>query len=128
MIGVWTEGLAFTTLAIASMLKWNSVEIGGIENGQLVTAITGVATLAIGIGFPFIFVPSQTLVQEHTEEEFMGRVYGVWFAVSQALASIPALIIGYFADFVFGVPTTLVWMSIIIFVYSIFIYKNRNIA
>ncbi|MBD3280887.1 MFS transporter [Candidatus Dojkabacteria bacterium] len=128
LLGVWTEGLAFSILAIASMFKWNSVEILGLGNGDLVTMITGIATILIGFGFPFIFIPSQALVQEKTEAGFMGRVYGVWFAVSQALASIPALILGYLADFVLGVPTTLVWMSIIIFTYSIFIYKNRNIA
>ncbi|MBN1331591.1 MFS transporter [Candidatus Dojkabacteria bacterium] len=128
LLGVWAQGIAFTILSIASMLRWNDIELLGLGNGQLVTLITAIATIIIGFGFPFIFIPSQALMQEETEEGFMGRVYGVWFALSQALASIPAVIIGYLADYVVGVPTTLVWMSIIIFAYSLFVYNNRNLA
>lgn len=128
LAGVWMQGMGFFVLSIASMLKWNGIELFGLGTGDLVTMVSIVAAVIIGIGFPFLFIPSQALVQEETEEGFVGRVYGVWFALSQALATIPAVIVGYFADYYVGIPTTLVWTTIIIFAYSIFVYNNRNLA
>ncbi len=126
--GYVTETVALGILATASMVRWNELVVLGISTDTLLVGMSAFATLIIGLGLPFMLIPTQTLIQERTKEGFLGRVYGVWFALSQGLASIPAVIFGYAADSSVGVPTTLVWMTIIIGAYSLFISRFRNLA
>jgi len=126
--GVFIEAIAFTILSLASLVRWNHLVLLGISTDASVTAITSIGAVLIGLGFPLLLTPAQTLVQEQTEQGFLGRVFGVWSALSQAIASIPAVIVGYFADYVIGVPTTLIWISGIAFVYAIILSRYKDLA
>lgn len=126
--GVAIEFVAFILLSAASLIRWNELEVFGLSTDTSVYFITSAGVILVGLGFPLLIIPSQTLIQEKTEQGFLGRVFGVWFALSQAIASIPAVIIGYAADFVIGVPTTLVWITCIAFVYLIIFSRYRNLA
>jgi len=128
LFGVLAIFIASVTLSIASLLKWHSIGLLGYSVHTVVVILTGVSVITIGLGFPFLLIPSQTVIQEKTEQGFLGRVYGVWLALSQALASVPAVIIGYTADFLLGVPTTLVWSSIIIGTYAIVLSRYKNLV
>ncbi len=67
----------------------------------------------LGIANSFIFVPSNTLVQENTTDEMRGKVYGALNSLSSFFSIIPVIMVGSFAD-VFGVGTVLTGIGIII--------------
>lgn len=127
-MGVVIQFIATFILSGAALIRWNEIELINLSTNQIVLILTSIATILIGFGLPFMLIPSQTVIQENTKDGFLGRVYGVWLSLSQAIASIPAVIIGYAADFFLGVPTTLVWSSIIVGLYCLFLYKYRDLA
>lgn|GEM_PF-3401900 len=128
LLGVIIEFFAFAVLHVGSLIRWHDLKILGVEADVSVLVFTMVGVVLVGLGFPLLIIPSQTLIQEKTKQGFLGRVFGVWFALSQAIASIPAVIIGYAADFVIGVPTTLLWLAIIACCYGLVLSKYRNLA
>ncbi len=128
LFGVYIETFAFGILSIASFFRFHNWTIAFLTTNQIVLFLTSLGTMFIGLGFPLLLIPGQTLMQEKTKDGFLGRVYGIWLALSQALAAIPAVIFGYFADYLLGVPTTLVWIMIFAGSYSFFLYKYRNLA
>jgi len=127
-VGVLIEAIAFSILSIAALIRWNKLILLGVSTDTSVYGITSAGVVMIGLGFPLLLTPAQTLVQEHTEQGFLGRVFGVWSALSQALASIPAVIIGYAADYVIGVPTTLIWIASFAFIYYFFFSRYRELG
>ncbi len=126
--GVSLEAFGFSLLMIASFFRFHLWDLLIFNTDQIVIFLSTVGTIFIGFGFPFMLIPSQTLIQEKTHSTMLGRVYGIWLALSQAIASIPAVIFGYFADYLLGVPTTLVWITIIALIYSIILFRYRNLA
>lgn len=76
--------------------------------------------LAFGLGFSnsFIFVPSNTLLQEQTSDEIRGKIYGALNTVASLIALIPVIIVGSLADF-FGVGVVLTVLAIMIAIIGI---------
>ncbi|MBN1915571.1 MFS transporter [Candidatus Dojkabacteria bacterium] len=60
--------------------------------------ISMISVVLIAFGAPFLIIPAQALIHEKTEESFRGRVYSVWMAINQTLASIPAFLFGLLMD------------------------------
>ena len=52
----------------------------------------------IGFGAMAVIAPSQTILQENTEKEMMGRVFGFLNMITNVVNMLPVLIIGYIAD------------------------------
>lgn len=69
--------------------------------------------VGLGIGNAFIIVPSQTLLQERSNEQIRARVLSAFFTTSNAVALIPILFAGVLGD-IFGVVHVLTTVAILI--------------
>lgn len=128
LFGVGLEMVAFGMITFISILIHYDISLLQVDLSYIVSVIMLFALTLIGFGFPFLFIPSQTLIQEYTDKGFLGRVYGVWFALSQAIASIPAVIIGFLADQYLAVPVTLGLYTLIAGVYLSIMWRFRNLG
>lgn len=66
-----------------------------------------------GMEFGMLFVPAFTVLQETTEAELRGRIFGAMFTVVNAAVAIPILLAGGLAD-LFGVTRVIFGMGIIL--------------
>lgn len=81
----------------------------------------------LGIANAFVFVPSNTILQEKTAEHYRGKVYGLLNAFVGLASLIPIIIAGGFADLL-GVGKVLTGIGIIILflgVFRIFFWKRK---
>lgn len=80
-----------------------------------ITSLHFVVVLAflLGISNSFMFVPSNTLLQENTNEEQRGKIYGALNSVASLMSLIPVIIVGSLAD-IFGVGNVLTGIGLII--------------
>jgi MFS family permease len=68
--------------------------------------------IGLGVGNAFIIVPSQTLLQERSNEQNRARVLSAFFTTSNAVALIPILFAGVLGD-LFGVVRVLVVIALL---------------
>ena len=90
--------------------------------------VPGIAKVVIGslgvilLGFSFvgILIPSQTFLQEHTPEDFRGRVFGNFWFLAHIATIMPVMFAGVITEYL-GIRTLLIMVSIApiyLFVYS----------
>ncbi len=72
-----------------------------------------VLAFLLGVANSFMFVPSNTLVQENTTDELRGKIYGALNTVASLLSIVPVIMVGSLAD-IFGVGNVMTGMGIII--------------
>src|SRR5207244_10948522 len=63
-----------------------------------------------GVEFGMLFIPAFTVLQEKTEAELRGRIFGAMFTVVNAAVAIPILLAGGLAD-LFGVTRVIFGMG-----------------
>ena len=82
-----------------------------------VTIIHIMVVLAFVLGFAFalVFVPSNTIIQEETTDEFRGKIYGALNTLSGAVSIIPVLAVGSLSD-MFGVGKVLTSIGIFVII------------
>jgi MFS family permease len=73
-----------------------------------------VMAVIIGFAFALIFVPSNTIIQEETNDEQRGKIYGALNTLVGTVSVVPILGVGYLSDLI-GVSRviTLVGLSLI---------------
>ena len=78
-----------------------------------ITSFHLVTVIAFLLGFSnaFVFVPSNTILQEKTADEVRGKVYGVLNTIVGIFSLLPLLIVGGLSD-ILGVTTVLVGIGI----------------
>jgi MFS family permease len=79
-----------------------------------------VLSLLTGIAFSFIFIPSNTLIQEETTDRQRGKIYGSLNTLTGLVSIIPVLGVGIVADYM-GVEK--VFFAIGIFILSVAILR-----
>lgn len=77
-----------------------------------------VLAFILGLANAFVFVPSNTILQEKTKDEFRGKIYGVLNALVGIFSLIPILAVGGLSDF-FGVGVVIVGIGVSLFVIGI---------
>jgi MFS family permease len=77
-----------------------------------------VLAFILGLANAFVFVPSNTILQEKTKDEFRGKIYGVLNALVGIFSLIPILAVGGLSDF-FGVGKVIVGIGVTLFVIGI---------
>lgn len=80
-----------------------------------ITTLHVVVAIAFVLGFAnaFVFVPSNTILQEKTSDEFRGKVYGVLNALVGIFSLIPILVVGSLSD-IYGVEKVIVGIAVIL--------------
>jgi len=79
----------------------------------LVAMFTGSFALVLGICNAFILVPSQTMLQERSNEAVRARVYATFFTISNSFAFIPIFFAAAAAD-LFGVVKVLMVVAALV--------------
>lgn len=97
--------------------------------GDLIRNVYFAITLLLFLGFfnSIISVPANTILQEDSDEEIRGRVYGALTSLTGGVSLLPVVFSGMMADFM-GVAKTLLIIGIIIEAASIYEFIRRRIA
>jgi MFS family permease len=66
-----------------------------------------------GIEFGMLFIPAFTVLQEKTEAEMRGRIFGAMFTIVNAAVALPILLAGGLAD-LFGVTKVIFGMGVLL--------------
>jgi MFS family permease len=110
LIAVSTLLLGFALLP-GALDRFTSVSIDALGlNVPVFVAM--VLAAGLGIGNAFIIVPSQTLLQERSNEQIRARVLSAFFTTSNAVALIPILFAGVLGD-IFGVVRVLAVIAVL---------------
>jgi MFS family permease len=80
---------------------------------NLLLAFPAVFGFIGGIAFGMLFIPAFTVLQEKTEPELRGRIFGAMFTVVNAAVALPILAAGGLAD-LFGVTRVIIAMGAIL--------------
>ncbi len=78
-----------------------------------VALMTGVFAMLLGVCNAFILVPSQTMLQERSNEAVRARVYATFFTISNSVAFIPIFFSAAAAD-IFGVENVLLVVAALV--------------
>jgi MFS-type transporter involved in bile tolerance (Atg22 family) len=73
------------------------------------------ALIALGAGYfnAHIFAPSHSILQTYAASDMRGRVYGSLYVLQQAAATLPTIVVGFFAD-VFPLSVVIAFMGILL--------------
>lgn len=74
-----------------------------------------VLAYVLGLSFAFVFVPSNTIIQEETTDEFRGKVYGALSTLAGAFSIVPILLVGTLSDII-GVAKVLTAIGAIVLI------------
>ncbi len=128
--GILLSGIVMIAMPYGDRLA--SREIVQTINGILpkvlkISHIDIIITLGflLGIANAFVFVPSNTILQEKTGDKIRGKVYGVLNTVVGIFSFIPVLAVGSFSDLI-GVGRVLIGIGcslLLIAVMKLFFYK-----
>lgn len=111
-IGTILSSVAFGLMAIISLAN------GLLIKYLIVESVATVSLFAVGFSVPFLLVPAQTIMYEHTEADFRGRVLGLWLALTSSVASLLAMCVGFLTDRVDDVVLAIVIIVIADIFYS----------
>jgi len=115
------DWLIDTSLALAGLmvglLALSREVLDGLWPGSApvmtVVVVAGVVAALLGICNAFILVPSQTMLQERSNESVRARVYATFFTISNTVAFVPIFFAAASAD-LFGVVNVLVVVGILV--------------
>lgn len=117
--GLFLSGIAMLVLPYGSKIA--SREIVQTLNASLpgllnITSIHIVTVIAFLLGFAnaFVFVPSNTILQEKTDDQVRGKVYGVLNTIVGVFSLLPLIIAGGLSD-ILGITTVLVGIGVCLF-------------
>lgn len=119
---------------------------GGFKNKvhtmTLATVLMGVCTFLLGVvpvfwiylafmalfgvAMPAFNTPTMTMIQEKVDENYMGRIFGVFSMISTSMMPIGMLIFGPIADAV-AIEWLLIGTGVLILFLSIFLRRNRSL-
>jgi MFS family permease len=80
---------------------------------ELTIAVEATLAAVLGICNAFILVPSQTMLQEHSQEHVRARVYAAFFTISNTISFLPTLFAAALAD-VYGSIRVLVGVALVL--------------
>lgn len=103
----------FNLLSFISLLM-----LGFLKFYQIQFILTVFIAFVLGFSNSLIFVPSNTLIQEHSSNQIRGKIYGALNSASSLLSIIPVSLAGWLAD-IFGVQLSLIVLGISIFIIGI---------
>ena len=104
-LGVLTAGLAILALTLTKPVADALTELAPLEIPlAVVLAVIVIASAVLGVSNAYIIVPSQTVLQERSEDAMRARIYAAFYTVSSAISLGPILFAAALADLVGVVP------------------------
>ncbi|MHB8508891.1 MAG: MFS transporter [Candidatus Dormibacteria bacterium] len=89
-----------------------------LHNHLAVIAFAMVIGSLFGAAFGLVFIPAVTLLQESTDEDQRGRIFGAMFTVLNLAIAIPLFLAGLAAD-TFGLNFVMIFMGAILVFYAL---------
>ncbi|MBM7619961.1 DHA3 family macrolide efflux protein-like MFS transporter [Bacillus tianshenii] len=77
-----------------------------------------------GLAVPIFNTPATVLLQERVEEDYLGRVFGVFGMISTSMMPLGMLIFGPIADFI-AIEWLLIGTGVLIIILAILLVRNR---
>lgn len=84
-----------------------------------------VLAFLLGIANSFIFVPSNTILQEETLEDFRGKAYGLLNTMIGFLSLIPIILVGGLADLI-GTKSVILVIGVVVLLIAIYNSVSRK--
>ncbi len=78
--------------------------------------VSTLLVVAVGIGSSIIYISAQTALQVNSEEKWRGRVFGINSMMVNVAMSVPALLVGGFADL------TSPFIAMLLIAFGVFVY------
>ncbi len=107
-LGLVSMGLGLMALAAVktggSYLLYNVVgrimDTAGLHQAVGLVPIVMVLAFLLGLEFASVNIPAQTVLQERCPPSFRGRIFAVWFVLSNVASILPLIFIGAVADLI----------------------------
>jgi MFS family permease len=106
--GLFSGGITLILIAVVPTLLQRFAP-------QLMLAFPAVFGFIGGITFGVLFIPAFTVLQEKTEAELRGRIFGAMFTVVNAAVAVPILVAGGLSDLL-GVTRVIFGMGLLLIV------------
>lgn len=122
-VGLFLSGIAMLILPYGARISAREIVH---DLNRLLPHILDITTLhlvvviafVVGLANAFVFVPSNTILQEKTTDEFRGKIYGALNALVGIFSLIPILAVGGLSDF-FGVDKVIIGIGVVLFLIGI---------
>lgn len=129
MIGVFLSGFSILLLPFGSRVASRDIIVAintFLPSLLTIDILHIVVFFAFIIGFAnaFVFVPSNTILQEQTADEYRGRVYGLLSALVGLASFMPIILVGGIADIIgvskvlTGIGGTIIGLGVLRFLWS----------
>lgn len=130
MIGLFLVGLSVLALPYGSKVESRTfVQTINFYLPHIFTInilhIMVVLAFFMGVANSFIFVPSNTILQEQTSPEFRGKVYGALNTMIGFLSLVPIIVVGGLADLV-GIKAVITGIGIFLIGLGVLSYLQRK--
>lgn len=116
-------GFLLAFAGVTTLLARAQPERGGIFSPAVLASMVFAAGL--GIANAFLIVPSQTLLQERSDEAIRGRVISAFFTTANTAALAPILLAGILGD-LFGVVRILVTLGLLTLALGLWAERRRR--
>lgn len=110
----------YTMVLSVLIIALGSVGLGVIPNFWIYSSIMGV----VGFVMPMFNTPLMVLIQEKVDDEFMGRVFGVFSMISSSVLPLAMLLYGPLADLI-PIEWMLIVTGVLMFILGIFLSRNK---
>lgn len=122
-LGLFTTAIVLFLLTfINNITGWNGIHTLNtlLPSILQITLFHTMILLAFfaGVANAFIFVPSNTLIQEETSDEVRGKIYGALNAMISLLSLIPIIVVGSLAD-ILGIGVVLLMIAISVMIIGV---------
>ena len=126
LIGIIASGVTLLFLSLLTRAKTPSIVIFIRHNPFIISNLAVAVVLLLLMGFfnSLINVPSSTILQEDSESDIRGRVYGVLTSLTGGVSFLPVVFSGILAD-ILGVGSALFILGIIILLIGFYQYLKR---
>jgi len=112
------------TMAFASFIMGAcTLGLGVVPNFWIYLSIMAI----FGVVMPIFNTPSNVLLQERVEENYLGRIFGVLGMISTSMMPLGMLIFGPIADII-KIEWLLIGTGLFILVLTVFLMRNRTLV
>ncbi|MBI3955012.1 MFS transporter [Candidatus Gottesmanbacteria bacterium] len=127
LIGIIASGVTLLLLSLLTRAKAPSIVFFIKDSHFIISNLAVAIVLLLLMGFfnSLINVPSSTILQEDSESDIRGRVYGVLTSLTGGVSFLPVVFSGILAD-ILGVGSALFILAIIILLIGFYQYLKRR--
>ncbi|WP_018752883.1 MFS transporter [Paenibacillus sanguinis] len=111
---IHTMTLATIVMGICTFL------LGAVPNFWIYLVFMGI----FGIAMPLLNTPTMVMIQEKVDENYMGRIFGVFSMISTSMMPMGMLIFGPIAD-IFAIEWLLLGTGLLMIFLSLFLVRNK---